>query len=732
MKYRFLVEGMTCAVCSGSVEKVVSRMDGVKRAVVNLSAKTLLCECEDHLQPEDIIRRVEAAGFSAALMKDRKARGGDDRKRTLCRLAFSLCFLVVLLYLAMGEMLGLPLPNAVSRTYAPQAHALVQLALCIPVLLVNYGFFVRGVQAVRRGGANMDTLVALGSAAALVYSVLEIVLFFLGVREKLGNLYLESSAMILTLVTFGKLLEERAKAKTSSALRALNELIPQTVHALRDGAFREVDAEEVCEGDVILVRPGERICVDGVVQNGESSLDTAALTGESLPRDVRAGDEVLSGSINLSGALEISAQRSVEESTLSQMIALVEEAGVSRAPAARLADRVASVFVPVVTALSVLTVVIWCALGYDVSFALGLGISVLVVSCPCALGLATPVAVTAALGKCAAGGVLIRDAAVFDRLHAADTVVFDKSGTHTEGAPSVTDVFSLADQKRFLDVASALEGPSEHPLARAVCRFAPQSEAMQVSGFEAVFGRGVRAEIDGEEALGGNAAFLTDCGVDVSELSERATAAEKAGKTVLYFAHGGKLLGALALSDRVKEGAAQAVEALAALSRASVMLTGDQPGAAESIAAACGISRVRSEVLPQQKEAEVRRLQEEGCKVVMVGDGINDAPALMRAEVGVSVGSGTDIAQNAADVILLYHDLRSLPKLISYSGRVRRIISENLFWAFFYNCCMIPVAAGALYLPFGITLSPMIAAGCMCLSSLFVVTNALRLYRGKE
>lgn len=732
MKYRFLVEGMTCAVCSASVEKVVGRKAGVVRAAVNLSAKTLICECEDTLKPEDIIRTVEAAGFSATLKQEAEHQVSVPKSRELSRFLVSLVLLLPLMYLAMGEMLSLYVFPPFRFSSHPLANALVQLVLSLSIVVVNRGFFVRGVKAVRRKSANMDTLVSLGSGASLLYSVIEIVLFATHMRESIGHLYLDSAAMILCLVTFGKFLEERAKNRSTKDLRSLIDLSPRSVHVFtEDGVLREVDAELLILGDVVLVRPGERIPVDGVVLEGESALDTSALTGESVPRDVQAGDHVLSGSLNLSGALRIRAQKRAGESTLAQMVALVEEAGVTRAPAARLADRVASIFVPNVSAIALAVTVLWLVLGYGFDVAFGFGISVLVVSCPCALGLATPVAVTAALGKCASRGILIRDAAVFETMKKSTAVLLDKTGTLTEGRPQVTDVCSLIDESRFLTLAASLEAMSEHPLARAVCSYVP-GERLAITDFSAAFGKGVCGACEGKVLLGGNAAHLSENSVDIASLSVFASVAQEEGKTVLFFAYDGKPIGALALFDEPRESAAFAVESLNKRGILTVLISGDRAKCAQNVAARLGVRRAVGGVLPADKEREVRRLQAEGHSVVMVGDGVNDAPALAAAEVGVSFSSGTDIAQNAADVILLEGDLFSLSWIFSFSRRVCRIIFQNLFWAFFYNACMILLAAGALFVPFGIALSPMICAGCMCVSSLFVVTNALRLYRRKE
>ncbi|MBP3685876.1 MAG: cadmium-translocating P-type ATPase [Clostridia bacterium] len=731
MKYRFIVEGMTCSVCSSAVEKVTLRVEGVRQAAVNLSAKTLYCECEKKTNPEDIIKKIEAAGFSATLLgESAPQKTENEERRTLCRLFVSVAFLLPLMYLSMGEMLSLPLPAFLSVKHAPLNAALFQFFLCLCVLILNRVFFVRGVAAVRRKSANMDTLVSLGSLAAVLYSVYSTVLYCLSPESGLGVLYFDGAAMILTLVTLGKHLEQRAKQKTSGALTALQSLCVERICVLRGEQEVEVTAQEVAAGDLVVIRPGERLAVDGVVERGQSSLDTSAVTGESLPRDVTQGDAVVSGSINLVGVLYVRASRSAGESTLSQMIALVEEAGVSRAPVARLADRVAAVFVPSVCAIALLTVLLWLLFGFAAEQAIGFGISVLVVSCPCALGLATPVAITAALGRCASRGVLVREAAVFERFD-CDTFVFDKTGTLTVGAPSVTDVFALCDREEFLTLAASVEQESEHPLGRAVCRFAEVARK-EVQDFRAVFGKGVRARLDGEVLLGGSAAFLKENGVDTALLEEQTQSARDRGKTVLYFSLGARLLGALALSDSKKDGAPVAVDRLKEVGREVVMLTGDHASAARAIATECHIDTVLSEVLPQNKEAEIRRLQKAGQRVCMVGDGVNDAAALSAADVAISVGSGTDLAQNCADIILLSGDLKQIPSLFVYARRVRRIVKENLFWAFFYNVLMIPLAAGALYVPFGLVLNPMIASACMSLSSLFVVTNALRLYRGKE
>lgn len=727
MKLTFHVEGMTCAVCSAAVEKVSLRVAGVQSAAVNLATKTLVCECDETTKPEDILKKVVSAGFSPTLLEDKKTQA-QTGEPPLRRLLPSVFCLVPLMYLSMAEMLSLPLIPGVP----PLVWAAIQVVLAALVLVFCRGFFVRGVKAVLSRCATMDTLVSLGSAAAFLYSIIQIFLFVFGVTETLGALYLDGSAMILVIVTFGKFLENRAKDKTASALNAMNDLLPERVcRVMEDGTQETVELFDVSVGELVLVRTGECVAFDGLVVRGEGSLDTSAVTGESLPRDVQEGDSVISGSVNLAGAFVMRTTRAAKESTLSGMIELVQQAGVTRAPAARLADAVARVFVPTVMLLAFFVTVLWLVLGYDVAFSLGLGISVLVVSCPCALGLATPVAVTAALGTCASKGILVREAGVFETLVKTDTVLLDKTGTVTVGRPRVTDVCSLTEEERFLHLAASIEQLSEHPLARAVCEYVKGARE-EVSGFRAVFGRGVEAELAGKRFLMGNAAFLTERGVEIRALSRFSEEMQSQGKTVLYLAEEKTLLGALAVADTVREDAPTCVEDLFNQGFSVEMLTGDTPAAAENIAASCGIETVHASLLPEDKERIVRQKQAEGARVLMMGDGINDAPALLRAEIGVSVGHGTDIAKNAADVLLLSGELKSLSFLCRFARKTVRIIRQNLFWAFFYNCCMIPLAAGALYVPFGLTLNPMIASACMSVSSLVVVTNALRLFLKKE
>ncbi len=736
MKLKFKVTGMSCSVCAASVEKAAGRVAGVQNAGVSLSEEQLICFGTEQMDADAIRRAVSDAGFGAELVQgikapDKREKTRADREIFVRLIVSFLCFLPVF-YLAMGEMFKIPVPEFCSRMESPLVNACLQALFTLPVLILNRVFYRRGAKAVLIGKPSMDTLVSLGSGAAVLYSAAQIVRHLIDRTYAIPTLCFESAAMILTLVTFGKFLEHRAQRKTSDALHALMDLAPERVRVLRDGKEVWCDPEELRQGELIVIRPGETIAADGVIFSGESALDTSTLTGESIPRDVRTGDRVLSGSINLQGALTVKIEKIPQESTLAQMIRFVEEAGVTKAPETRLADRISGVFVPIVTVIAVLAAVFWLVYGKDLGFSIAIGIAVLVVSCPCALGLATPVSITAALGNSARRGILIREAGAFDRLKKADTVVLDKTGTITEGKPRVQKVCAVNDENALLRTAISLEALSEHPLAKAVCAYALEVPRREVEAFAAVFGKGVRGTIGKQTALGGSEAFLRENGVDTSALAGFAEEEYRAGNTLLHFSLGETYLGFFAVADTVREQSADAIRALKEAGLCVYMLTGDRKLNSESLAKRVGIDRVLSEVLPQEKGAAIDALRAEGKRVIMVGDGVNDAPALICADLGVSLGSGTDIAVNSADVILLHNDLSDLPRLIRYAARVGRVIRQNLFWAFFYNTLAIPVAAGALYLPFGITLNPMIAAAAMSVSSIFVVTNALRLYRGKE
>lgn len=745
-KKKFSVTGMSCAACSAAVEKAVGRLDGVESAQVNLLAKSMVCVYDESKTGADaVIAAVEKAGFGAAELAEReraaapkkeKAAADDGFTAIRTRLWVSIVFLVLLMYVSMGHMLGLPLPGFLHGTQNALPFAFLQFLLTLPVLYVNRKFYFNGFRALAHRAPNMDSLVAVGSAAAMLYGVIAI--FMIGAALGRGdwdtveryrtNLYFESAAMILTLVTVGKFLEERSKGKTGAAIAKLLDLSPKTATVLRDGEERVIPAEEILTGDVVLLKPGERVPVDGVVLEGSSAVDQSALTGESIPVTKDEGKVVMSASVNMTGFLKIRATRVGQDTTLARIVALVEEASSSKAPISKLADKVSGIFVPAVMAIAVVAGAAWLLAGRGVEDALNACISVLVISCPCALGLATPVAIMVSTGRCAQMGILIKSAEALELLHAADTVVLDKTGTITVGKPSVTDVVECAPE-RLLPVAAALEKKSGHPLADAVVRYAADAEPAEVSAFTDVTGKGIRGIIDGRPCYGGSGAYMEELGVDVSAVREQAQRFAEDGKTPLFFACETELLGVIAAADTVKETSAAAIRRMKADGCEVIMLTGDNETTANAVRRKLDLDRVIADVLPQDKERVVRELQAEGRKVIMVGDGINDSPALARADIGIAIGSGADIAVEEADVVLMKSDLNDVPTAIECSRQTMRNIKQNLFWAFFYNTLGIPLAAGALYPVWGITLNPMIGAAAMSLSSLFVVTNALRLYR---
>ncbi len=750
-KKKFSVTGMSCAACSAAVEKAVSRLDGVESAQVNLLANSMVCTYDElKTDPSAVIAAVEKAGFGAAEAAEAgqtsavpkaksKEAPGDGFTAIRTRLWVSVVFLVVLMYVSMGHMIGLPLPHFLHGTQNAVPFAFLQFLLTLPVLYVNRKFYFNGFKALFHRAPNMDSLVAVGSAAAMLYGVIAI--FMIGVSLGSGdpetveryrsNLYFESAAMILTLVTVGKFLEERSKGKTGAAIAKLLDLSPKTATVLRDGEERIVPAEEIVIGDVVLLKPGERIPVDGVVLEGSSAVDQSALTGESIPVTKDEGQAVMSASVNMTGFLKIRATRVGQDTTLARIVALVEEASSSKAPISKLADRVSGIFVPAVMAIAVVAAAAWLIAGRSVEDALNACISVLVISCPCALGLATPVAIMVATGRCAQMGILIKSAEALELLHAADTVVLDKTGTITVGKPSVTDVLECVPGQ-LLPVAAALEKKSGHPLADAIVRYAAGTATVEVSEFTDVSGKGIRGKIDGRSCFGGSYAYMEELGVDLSAVRAQAREFAESGKTPLFFARETELLGVIAAADTVKDTSAAAIRRLKDDGCKVIMLTGDNETTANAVRKELAVDRVIADVLPQDKERVVRELQNEGRKVIMVGDGINDSPALARADIGIAIGSGADIAVEEADVVLMKSDLNDVPAAIECSRQTMRNIKQNLFWAFFYNTLGIPLAAGALYPIWGITLNPMIGAAAMSLSSIFVVTNALRLYRMKS
>ena len=727
MKERYRVTGMSCAACSARVQRVTEKLEGVKLANVNLLAGILDIEYdESKLSEETIIAAVVSAGYGAEKMRPEapgKNRAQEEAmKKMRVRLFVSFPLLVVLMYFSMGHMIGLPLPAFLHGTQNTFYLALIQLLLTLPVVIVNGVYYTRGFSNLLKGAPNMDSLIAVGSGAALVYGVVVTVQLFIALRaedltaaESLAHqLYFESAAMILALVTLGKYFETKSKGKTGEAIAALMDLSPQTALVERDGQWVEVPTVQVLAGDRVQVRPGSRIPVDGTVLEGQSDVDESALTGESLPLHKMPGDPVAAATMNLTGVLTFRADKVGEDTTLAQMIRLVEEAGSSKAPISRLADKVAGIFVPVVMGIALLTFTLWLLAGREFSHALSCAISVLVISCPCALGLATPVAIMVGTGRVAKFGILIRSAEALETLHHVDTVVMDKTGTLTEGKLYVTEVLA-ADEERLLRTVGAMEQYSEHPIARAV-----QAECEkrgiripQPESFEAVPGKGISCVLEGKAYFCGNLSYMKEQGISVPTEALPA-------KTLLFCGSKEEYLGMAALADVEKKTSRSAVETLHDMNIKVRMLTGDNRATAEDIAGKLAIDEVSADVLPAHKEREIALLQEKGHKVAMVGDGINDAPSLVRADVGIAIGAGTDIAMEAADIVLMRSDPLDVATAVSLSRATIRNIKMNLFWAFFYNIIGIPIAA------FGL-LNPMIGAAAMSFSSVCVVANALRL-----
>ncbi len=735
MTEKFVVTGMTCAACAAHVEKAANSLDGVDSAAVNLMLGTLVCSYDaDKVTPQAIISAVEASGYGAAPADEAKRdirREQEASARAMGRrLLWSVVCLVPLFYLSMGHMMGLPVPAFMHRQ--PLAAALVQLVLCVPILILNRAYFTVGFSRLFKGAPNMDSLVALGAAAGLVYSLIEMGLLAAGQVAGMPDLYFESAGMILTLVTVGKYLEERSKGKTTGAITALLALAPDVAVVRRSGTEVTVATDQIKAGETVIVRQGGRIPVDGTVVKGRGSVDESALTGESMPVEKTAGSKAVSATVLTSGYLEMTADRVGADTTLSQIIQLMEQAASTKAPISRLADKISAVFVPAVISIAVAAALLWAAAGgMGVRFCLSIGIAVLVISCPCALGLATPVAITVATGKAAEKGILIKSAASLELMGRVNTVVLDKTGTVTEGKPRVTDVLCAANvtEEELLCAAASLEKPSGHPLADAIVQEAERRSIplCAVSDFAAVAGGGVQAVQDGKTLYAGNDRYMGSIGADTAALRAAAEMLAAAGKTPLYFAEGQQLLGVIAVADVVKPDSAAAIAALRRSGCEVVLLTGDNQRTAEAIARQVGVDRVIAQVLPQDKARCIEDLQKAGRLVAMVGDGVNDAPALVTADVGLAIGAGTDVAIESADVVLMRSSLMDIVDAAALSRATLRNIRQNLFWAFFYNSIGIPVAAGVLYPALGITLNPMIAAAAMSLSSVCVVSNALRL-----
>jgi len=744
---QYNVTGMSCAACSARVEKAVSKVPGVTACSVSLLTNSM--GVEGAAAPADIVKAVQDAGYgasvkgagtaaSASAANAEDALADHDTPVLKRRLLWSLGFLIVLMYFSMGHMMwNWPVPAWFGHNHV--ALGLLQLLLTVAVMVINQKFFISGFKSLWHRAPNMDTLVALGSSAAFVYSTYA--LFAMtgaqangdadGAMAYMHELYFESAAMILTLITVGKMLEARSKGKTTDALKGLMKLAPKTATVLRDGTEVEVPVEQVQKDDLFVVRPGENIPVDGVVLEGASAVNESALTGESIPVDKAAGDAVSAATVNQSGFLKCRATRVGEDTTLSQIIKMVSDAAATKAPIAKVADKVSGVFVPTVITIAVITTVIWLLLGRGTGFALARGISVLVISCPCALGLATPVAIMVGNGMGAKNGILFKTAVSLEEAGKAEIVALDKTGTITSGQPKVTDILPAAGntEEGLLTLAACLEGPSQHPLAAAISEEARGRNLpiTPVGGFTAVHGRGVRASIGKATFIGGNLAMLEEAGIDAGPLSPQAEALASQGKTPMFFADetAKRPLGVVAVADVIKEDSPRAVRELQNMGIRVVMLTGDNERTAKAIGSQAGVDEVIAGVLPEGKESVIRRLKQQG-KVAMVGDGINDAPALTRADIGIAIGAGTDVAIDAADVVLMKSRLSDVPAAVRLSRATLRNIHENLFWAFFYNTIGIPLAAG-VFIPLGLTLNPMFGAAAMSLSSFCVVSNALRL-----
>ena len=756
----YQVTGMSCSACSSRVEKAVSKLEGIEKASVNLLTNSMQVDYDETiLTGQAIIDAVVDAGYGASLAGGQAGTKGaspqaspantaeQEVRQMKRRLLWSIVFLIPTVYIAMHHMLashlGIPVPSAISAVFdGPEnaiSFAFAQFLLILPIMYLNRKYYINGFSNLLHGAPNMDSLVGMGSMASAAFGAFAIFRMGWGmghgdwalVQTYSANLYFESAGMIVTLITVGKYLETRAKGKTSAAIEKLMKLAPKEATVLRGGVETVILVEDLAVGDEIVVRPGERIPADGIVSQGTTSIDESAITGESIPVEKQVGDKVTSATINTSGYIHVTAQRVGDDTTISQIIRLVDEASASKAPIAKIADAVAGIFVPAVITLAVAVTALWYfAMGADLEFAFSIGISILVISCPCALGLATPVAIMVGTGKGAENGILIKSGEALERAHAVDTVVMDKTGTITEGKPRVTDVQALTcSETELLALAAGMEQGSEHPLAEAIvaCGKERGVAPKAVSDFRAVFGKGVIASADGKTYYAGNAALMAEQGIAIGSYTDRLDALADQGKTPLIFADNSGVIGIIAVADVEKATSAEAISRFAAMGIDVVMLTGDNARTAEAIRKRLGIPKVIAGVLPQDKERHIAELQAQGRTVAMIGDGVNDAPALAKADVGIAIGAGTDVAIESADAVLMRSDLLDAVSAVRLSKAVIKNIKENLFWAFFYNVIAIPLAAGLFYPAYGLKLNPMIGAAAMSLSSVCVVLNALRL-----
>lgn len=736
MKKKYDVIGMTCSACVAHVDKAVRKVDGVSDVSVNLLNNCMIVDYDENVVNDVVIvKAVEDAGYKAAIEHQSVNVSKEDDKRK--SLVWSFVFLIPLFYVSMGHMMGLPLPMFLSGKENMMVFALLQFVLVLPILYLNRGYYIRGFKSLWNRSPNMDSLIALGSSAAAVYSVYAVFMmgYYMGhgelslAHEYVMRLYFESSGMILTLISLGKYLESRSKKKTKEAIEKLMNLMPSTAVVLKDDKEVIVDIKDVRMDDIVVVRAGESIPLDGVIVKGSTSIDESMITGESLPVDKTINHKVIGATMNVGGYIQVRVTHESQDTVLSQIIALVEDASATKAPIAKLADKISGIFVPSVIIVALITFIAWLALGENFHFALSCGISVLVISCPCALGLATPTAIMVGTGKGAQLGILIKSAQELELLSKADTIVLDKTGTITKGIPMVEEVIPVdIGIDELLCLAGSIECLSSHPIAKSIVEYVNSKDISikTVDSFENIQGQGLKGVVNGKILLSGNMRLMNAYSVDLSVIFNKSEELALQGKTPLYYAYDGKIAGMIVVSDVLKETSQEAIDMLKNKGLNVYMLTGDHKKTADSIASKLGIE-VMAEVLPQDKEKKVKELQDLGHKVIMVGDGINDAPALMRADVGIAMTSGTDIAMDSADIVLMKNDLNDVVIAIELSQAVIKNIKENLFWAFFYNVIGIPIATGLFYLPFGMLLDPMFGAAAMSMSSVFVVSNALRL-----
>ncbi len=750
---KFDITGMTCSACSAHVEKSVKKLSGIASVNVNLLANNMTVDYDQsQLNQGQIIQAVLDAGYGASIHQQQKQTvvqnqpktAEQEAAQTKKRLILSFTFLIPLFYISMGHMLNWPLPDIFHGTENALIFAFTQFLLVLPVIYLNQKYFIVGFKTLAKGAPNMDTLIAIGSSAAVLYGIFAIYQIGYGlghndltlVTQYAMDLYFESAATILTLITVGKYLESKSKGRTSEAITKLMDLAPKTATVLRDNSEREISVDDVIVGDIVIIKPGQSIPVDGIITEGASTIDESALTGESLPISKKQGDTVIAATVNKTGYFQFRATKVGSDTTLAQIIQLVEDASASKAPIAKLADKVSSIFVPTVISIAVIAAAIWLLLGYDFTFALSIGIAVLVISCPCALGLATPVAIMVGTGKGAENGILIKSAEALETAHTINTIVLDKTGTITLGKPKVIHILPAEGytEEQLLTLAASMEKPSEHPLAEAIVAKSVENhlELIAVDSFEAIVGQGINVVLNGENYCSGNLKLMSQKQIDFGALAQKGAQLAALGETPLYFAKDHQPVGLITVADVIKDTSVAAVTAFKNLGLEVVMLTGDNQKTAAAIGKQVHIDHVIAEVLPQDKAHEVQKLQQQGKIVAMVGDGINDAPALAQADVGIAIGSGTDVAIESADIVLMKSDLFDAVSAIELSKAVITNIKQNLFWAFFYNSVGIPLAAGLLFIPLGLKLNPMFAAAAMSLSSVCVVTNALRLRHFKS